>query len=209
MNKNEMTSAVIGILFFGSVWGGVEVSFGGWLYSHSIPFSSIYLTTIAIVILASAKRIYPFLCTGTVMGAVALCFKTVNTPFFACHLLAILLLGVGYDIAHESLTRMYKGRFRLSLTGILGAYTGRILFAVLMMYVIRYRYWTEAGPSKVIDYIAVSGTVSALLGALAAPAGAIFADRLTGLSWPGLHRHLTAAVVLMTTAGIWLVQLAK
>lgn len=204
MDKQEMKFVAIGILFFGSLWGFFEASFGGWLYSNAVPYASIYLTTIAIVILASAKKIYPYLFTGTIVGAIALCFKTVNTPFFACHLLAILLLGAGYDIAHEFVKRTYKGRYPMLLTGIVGTYMGRIMFAVLITYVIRYRFW---GTSRVIDYTALSGTVSALIGGLAAPAGVILTDRLSGLSLPRLHRSFRAAAVLMTTAGIWLVQL--
>ena len=206
MDKRKIIHFVPGLLFFGSLWGFAEASLGDWLYSHEIAHPSLFLTTIAIAILASAKMLYPFRWTGTITGAIALCFKLINIPFFACHLLAILLLGFGFDFAYEIVTRVYSGKYRLPLIGLFGAYTGRALFALIITYVIRYRFWTEPGLPKVIDHIFISGTVSALLGGIAAPLGNRLAGVLREFSWPKLHPQFTTAAVLMATAGIWLIQ---
>lgn len=208
MDKRVIINTTLGIFFLGSLWGFVEASMGDWLYSHEIAYSSLYLTTIAIAILASSKIFYPHRWTGTVIGAIALCFKLVNVPFFACHLLAILLLGFGFDIAYECVTRLYSGKYRLPLIGLFSAYAGRALFAVIITYVVRYRFWTEPGLPKVIDYIFITGTVSALLGSVAAPVGSHLAGMLREFSWPKMHPRFTVAAVLMTTAGIWMIQMA-
>ena len=181
MNKRETIAAVLGIIFFGSLWGFVEATFGDWLYATNNAYPSLYLTTIAIAILASAKVFYPYRWTGTLIGTVALCFKLINVPFFACHLLAIFLLGFGFDVAYALVSRVYSGTFRLPLIGLFGTYTGRALFAVFITYIVRYSYWTEPGLPKVIDYIFISGTVSALLGTIVVPIGWYLARR----RWPG------------------------
>ncbi len=131
---------VLVILFLGSLWGFVEASFGDWLYSHDIANSSLYLTTIAIAILALSKSLYQYRWTGTALSAIALCFKSFNIPFFGCHLHAIFLPGFGFDVANGLVTRLYYGKFRLPLVGLIGAYAGRVLFAVIITNVVRYPF---------------------------------------------------------------------
>ena len=54
MLNGKTGKLILGILFFGTLWGLSEASFGDWLYSQNIPHASIYLTTIALIILAAA-----------------------------------------------------------------------------------------------------------------------------------------------------------
>jgi len=145
MFNNKTGKLVLGILFFGSLWGLSEASFGGWLYSRDIPNSSIYLTAIALIILAAAKVFSSHRWTGSMIGFIAMFFKLVNVPFFACHLLAIFLLGVGFDISFELVRRVYSGKFKLPVIGLAGTYIGRALFALAITYVIRYSATLSVG----------------------------------------------------------------
>ena len=208
MFNSKTGKLVLGILFFGSLWGLSEASFGGWLYSQDIHNSSIYLTSIALIILGSAKVFYSHRWTGVMIGFVAMLFKLVNVPFFACHLLAIFLLGIGFDISFDLVTRVYSGRFRLPIIGLAGTYSGRALFALIITYVIRYHYWTEAGLPRVIDYILLSGSISAIIGVIAVPLGNLIGRSARELSWPKLHPRFSTAAVLAATLGIWIIQQA-
>jgi len=145
MFRSKIFKCFLGFLFFGSVWGFSEATFGDWLYSQEILHASIYLATIAFIIIASSKVFLSYRWTGTMLGLIAMLFKLVNVPFFACHLLAIFLLGAGFDIACELVTRLYAGRFSLPVIGIVGNYIGHALFAVIITYVVQYYYWTEVG----------------------------------------------------------------
>ncbi len=99
MGGKKTLNIVLGFLFFGSLWGLFEASFGDWLYTRGIAYASIYLTVLAMFILASSKVFLPYKWTGALVGLIAMLFKLINIPFFACHLLAIFLLGSGFDIA--------------------------------------------------------------------------------------------------------------
>ncbi len=89
---------MLGILFFSALWGASEAGLGGVLYRAHVPHSSVPLTIIAFVILSIARIYFPQKGSSTLIGSVAMLYKFLNTPFFACHLLAIFLLGVSYDL---------------------------------------------------------------------------------------------------------------
>jgi len=89
---------LLGILFFSGLWGISEAGLGGYFYARHISFSSVPLTAIAFVIMTIAKMYLPQKYSATVLASVAMLYKFLNAPFFGCHLLAIFLLGVSYDL---------------------------------------------------------------------------------------------------------------
>ena len=199
---------IAGILFFGTVWGLSEASLGDWMYTRDIPHAFVYLTAVACFIFALSKVFLPYRMTGTALGLVAMLFKLVNVPFFACHLLAIALLGVGFDMAYSLVNRLYGGRFRLPIIGLLGVYTGHALFAIVITYLVRYEYWAAVGLPKVIDYIFISGTVSALIGAVVFSLGTVCGLGIREFSWLKLHLRFTTVLLTVATLGIWILQQA-
>ena len=104
---------ILGVIFFGSLWGLSEVTLGGWLYAVHASHASIILTVVSLVILAVARTILPQWGSSSAIGFVAILFKLVNVPFFACHLWAIILFGIGYDISCRLVPRMVSGRLQL------------------------------------------------------------------------------------------------
>ena len=160
------------LLLFGSLWGISEVAGGGLLYSSEVPLSSIFLAAWALFILAVARGVVNAPGSSTVIGAVATLFKLVNASPFICHLLGIFMLGVAFDIAASLLGRKPR-RFSPAnmLTGIVGAYGGYALFAVVITYVIRYDIWVAGGLGKVIQHIFVTGSIAAVLASVLVPVG--------------------------------------
>jgi len=100
-------------------------------------------------------------------------YKFLNTPFFACHLLAILLLGISYDIAYSCFKYSNK-----ALLGLSAAYLGYILFALTITYVFRYHYWTEEGLPRILRYVGISGTMAAVGNAVLVPPALKFGNLL-------------------------------
>jgi len=149
---------ILGCLFFGSVWGLSEVVLGGILYNYDVPYASVPLTVIAFIVITIGKIYLPQKISATVMGSIAMLYKFFNAPFFACHLLAIFLLGFSYDlIAH-----VFKVKSK-ALLGFLATYAGHILFAVIVTYVVQYSYWAEEGLPRILRYVGISGTLAAVL----------------------------------------------
>ncbi|MFC1679119.1 hypothetical protein ACFL2T_02785 [Elusimicrobiota bacterium] len=149
---------VLLVLLFGSLWGLLEVSLGEALYSANIPYSSVFLSILALGILGIAYTLIPMTGVPTLIAATAALFRIVNAGPSLCHLLGIFLLGVGFDIA----TRLIRERKLSWLSGAIGAWLGYALFAFLITYVFRYHHWTAVGFPKVIRHIGIDGSLAAL-----------------------------------------------
>ncbi|OYD15480.1 hypothetical protein CH333_05615 [candidate division WOR-3 bacterium JGI_Cruoil_03_44_89] len=157
MHKKEILS----ILFLGSLWGYYEVAVGGALYGVNVPYAGVFLSIIALGILGMASKLIPRLGSATLIAATASLFRLVNAGPHYCHLLAILLLGVGFDIAKSMVKRE-----KPILIGISGAYIGYVLFAFTITYLFRYHYWVSGGLPKVLRYVGINGTLAAMGGSV-------------------------------------------
>jgi hypothetical protein len=191
---------ILGILFFGSLWGLSEVVLGGLLYRLGTPHASVYLTVIGFSILTVARVYLPGRGLLSMIAAFAMLYKFMDTPFFACHLLGILLLGVCYDLFFNVLK--VKNR---SVGAVLAIYVGYSLFALMITYVFRYSYWVEAGGSKVVNHIFIGGTLAALGCALAVPLSHKFGQWLqTNKPRAGLAGSVARMRLTIVTTGMWL-----
>ena len=159
-------------ILFGSLWGINEVMMGEVLSASNVPHYSVLLTVIALFILAMARGIVNKPGSSTVIGVVAVLFKLANAAPFFCHLLGIFMVGLVFDVLASVLMKNEKtSAIKCSLTGVLSAYSGNALFALVITYIIRYDVWTSGGLSKVLGHIFVAGTFTAILAALAVPLG--------------------------------------
>ena len=168
----EKFRPLIWVLLFGSIWGISEAVGGDALYTANIPLASVWLSTWALFLLAFARAQNNTPGTSSAIGGIATLFRLVNTGPFICHLLAIFLLGVAFDIAATLLLKHKKKIFlRGGLTGILSAYGGYAIFALIITYVIQYKFWVAGGWPKVTEHIFVNGSLTALVSAFLVPLG--------------------------------------
>ena len=163
----------LGILFFSTLWGISEAGLGGVLYRHNVPYASSYVTIIAFAILSFAKVYLPHKWSGSMIGAIAMLYKFLNTPFYACHLLAIFILGVSFDLIFSILRVKNK-----AIGGAAATYLGYGLFGLTITYVFRYQYWITEGFLKILKYVGTSGTISSLANAFIVPLSFRLANNL-------------------------------
>jgi len=191
---------ILGILFFGSLWGFSEAVLGGFLYRADIAYSSVYLTVIAVSILAVASLYLPGRGVLSAIAAFAMLYKFLNTPFFACHFLGILLLGMCCDLFFNVLKM--KNR---SLSAILAVYVNYSLFALMITYVFRYNHWVEASLSKIANHILIGGTITALVCAVAVPLSYKFGEWVqSGKPQANLVESFSRMRLSIVTTGMWL-----
>ncbi len=196
---------LLGILFFGGVWGLSEAVLGDALYRAGIPYASVPLTAIGFVVLTFAHAYFPRPGTATLIASFALLYKFLNTPFFACHLLGIILMGMCYDV--------FFNIFRMRaawLTAGLAAYANYAAFALMITYVARYEHWVQAGPGKILEHVGVSGSMAALACVVLLPLSLRLSDKLksavaTPFAWRGAP---VPAAVTVLTAGLWVLGIA-
>ncbi|MFA6174969.1 MAG: hypothetical protein WC765_00150 [Phycisphaerae bacterium] len=191
---------VLAILFFGGLWGLNESLLGNALYSANIPMASVPVTVIGFVILAFARVYFPQRGLSTLIAAFAMLYKFLNAPFFACHLLGILLLGMAFDLFFS--TGWLKNR---ALAAAAAVYVGNAAFAILLAYVVRYHPWVEGGTSKVLRHIFLNGTVTAVLCAVVVPLAFHYAEAIKArLTSPfALRLRPVSSSISLVTLCMW------
>lgn len=138
---------------------------GGEIFGRAnVAYSSVWLNMLALFTLAVTRGIVNKPGSSTLLGAIAVTFKLVNTAPFYCHLLGIFLMGMSFDMVSTLLIKKdRKVSYSHSLVGGLSAYGGYALFALIITYVIRYEFWVAEGLSRVLHHIFVSGSVAAVV----------------------------------------------
>jgi hypothetical protein len=203
---------ILGVLFFSAIWGCVEAGLGGALYAAGAPYPSAVLTAIAFFILAVASVFLPYRGIGTAMGLLAMLYKFLNAPFFACHLVAIASLGVAWDVCFALGKRRVAERglgsfLRTALLAGAACYLGHALFVGLMFFPFRSEGWLAKGPLGALRHVFVPGSLAAIGCALAAPlglrAGAVLRGRASQPSLLGLQPRMVGLLTLTASVVLW------
>jgi hypothetical protein len=191
---------ILGILFFSGLWGISEAVLGDALYRGDVPYASVPLTVIGFVIMSFARVYFPQKGTATVIAACAMLYKFLNAPFFACHLLGILLMGVCYDLFFSVFTIRNR-----SLSAAAATYLSYASFALMITYAFRYDYWVQSGLAGVLRHIGISGSIAALGCAALVPLSFRLAERLKAhFATPfRLRLQLASGSVSAVTIGLW------
>jgi len=192
---------ILGILFFGGLWGISEAVLGDALYSAHVPYSSVPLTIIGFVILAIAQAYFPQKGTAILIAGFAMLYKFLNIPFFACHLLGILLMGACFDLFFSVLKINNR-----SLSTVAAVYLNYLLFALMITYVFRYEHWVQAGFTGILHHVLISGSMVALGSAIFVPAGFRLGQQIkTAYASPfNLKLQYVPGSVLVVTVGLWI-----
>jgi hypothetical protein len=191
---------ILGVLFFGGLWGVSEAILGDALYRAGVPYASVPLTAISFVILTFARACCPRLGTATLIALFAMLYKFLNSPFFACHLLGIVLTGACYDLFFNVL-KMRAAWLAAGLT----TYVSYTAFALMITYVARYDHWVQGGFSQILEHVALSGSLAAIVCAVLVPLSQHCSGRLrsvlpTPFAW---RASLIPRGVTCFTTGLW------
>ena len=191
---------ILGVLFFGGVWGISEAVLGGALYASNVPYASVPLTVVGLAVLTIARSYFPQRGTATLIAACAMLYKFLNSPFFGCHLLGILITGACYDLMFDVLKIRLK-----SLAAAATTYLSYAAFALMITYVFRYDHWVQGGLVQVLRHIFIGGSIAALACACTVPLVARLGERLKSRSaMPfGLLRFPIPGGVSAVTLGLW------
>jgi len=155
---------LMGIILFGSIWGLSEVLIDKLISPvESLPRGAV-LSVVAILILATGRVVLERPGSSVVLGLIAGVFKLLNLPFFPCKVFAVLLLAGTFEVVYHLM-----GRIKGHLRGFIGSVTLWVCFtafALIMTYLVKYRWWAEGGLPKVLHYILVDGSYAAIGGFL-------------------------------------------
>ncbi len=200
-------NTILAVLLCGSAWGFSEVFLGEALYRADVPFSSsVPLCAIGFVLLTLMRRHAGAMGMASLVGLLAAGYKFIamyshfiQTPVYICHVLAIVLLGVSYDVCMRVMGDRSAGRRAVAATA--ATYVGYFLFAVAITFVVRYENWLAGGWPKIIRHTLVSGSIAAAINAVLVPLTAHIHSRVgrRELVW----RYLAVPGVPLAVAGLW------
>lgn len=189
---------ILAVLFFSGLWGVSEAVLGGVLYRANVPYASVPLTVVGFVVLTFATAYFPQKGTATLVAAFAMLYKFLNAPFFACHLLGILVMGASYDLFFSVLEPR-----RRWLSAVAVTYLNYAVFALMITYVFRYSYWAQQGLSKVVPHIGIGGSIAAFACAVLVPLSYRLAERLKAN-----HATPFAVRLQLVPGSLWVVTVA-
>ena len=191
---------ILGVLFFGGLWGISEAVLGGALYRADVPYASVPLTIIGFIVMSIANVYFPQKGTATLIAACAMLYKFLNVPFFACHLMGILLMGLCYDLFFS----VFKIKSR-SLSAAAAVYLNYTLFALMITYVFQYEHWVQAGFAGVLRHVGFSGSMAALVCVVLVPSCFRLGRQLKAnfVTPFNLRLQIVPGGVLAATVGLW------
>ena len=211
----RLVHLIIGILVFGSIWGFLEATLGGFLHMIIFPNKGAIMAGIGVVIMSLALAIYrkPGMLPG--IGIIAASFKLLDVWLFALPVASIHIINPAMAIIFESLafslvTALLMNRIAKSTSVGIGAgvlaglvsTTAWVYFAIYVMNAPAYaRVVFTAG-----GFIANQGIVQAAFFGILLPVGYLVGEKLAARTSPVLaHRPLyyaTSAAIVCLCWGI-------
>ncbi|MBN2517716.1 MAG: hypothetical protein JXB14_02640 [Candidatus Altiarchaeota archaeon] len=187
MNRLKL---IIGIIVFGSLWGFLEASFGGFLHFIHLPQKGIIMASLAIGIMSYTRAMYHRPGMELAMGVVAAALKSSNALFLGADvirpMLAILLEAFVFDLAITTLSKINAKDYMKAVAGALGGWGGTAVFSFVLAYVLQIGFWAKLGFFGILEYLYTEGAIIAFGCAIAAVLGAKI-YRTSRLKFPHIY----------------------
>jgi len=194
------TRVIIGILVFGSIWGLLEATLGGFLNMIIFPNKGAIMGGIGMAIMGAALAIYrkPAMLPG--IGIVAASFKLLNSwllfvPVSAIHIvnpaMAIFLESLAFSLVVTFLMyridkNVYVGAWGAFLAGLISV----TAYGYFSVYIMHAPLFERMGVSSVPGFIAGHGVIQAVFFGMLAPLGYLVGRKLAATAPVFLRRPL-------------------
>jgi hypothetical protein len=196
---------IIGILVFGSIWGLLEATLGGFLNLIIFPNKGAIMGGIGMAVMGAALAVYrkPAMLPG--IGIAAASFKWLNAWLLFVPPSAVRIINPAAAILFEALAfslvvaflmnriekNVYVGVWAAALAGLMSA----IAYIYFAVYVTDSPIFTRLGIESIGEYIIGNGLVQAVFFGVLAPLGYVMGRRLTAMTSPVLTRRPVYYVV--------------
>ena len=212
-----MVRLIIGILVFGSIWGLLEATLGGFLNMIIFPNKGAIMGGIGMAIMGVALAVYrkPAMLPG--IGIVAASFKWLNSWLLFVPISAVYIINPATAIFLESLAfcmvvaflmkriekNVYVGVWAALLAGLISV----TAYGYFNVYIMHAPLFERMGVSSVPEFIASHGVIQAVFFGVLAPLGYLAGKRLSAVTSPVLVRrplyfYATSAVIICFCWGI-------
>jgi hypothetical protein len=188
---------VIGVLVFGSIWGFVEATLGGFLHLIHFTYTGAITGGIAMSIMGAFVVMYRRPKLAFFLAVIAALFKPLSAliygqpvfaPFVYNPASAILLEGLGFTLVVSLLFKGFESSIKMRIAaGVSAGYLSAILYAVLAS-AVGMGNWATRGFGERVTSALTDGTGLAIVGTSLLLLGYLASMRLR----PGLSELGTA-----------------
>ncbi len=212
--RPSIVSLIIGILVFGSIWGFLEATLGGFLNLIIFPNKGAIMSGIGVAIMASALAIYrkPAMLPG--IGIVAASFKWLNAWLLFVPPLAVQIINPAMAIFLESLAfsavaaflmkRITKNLFVGTGAGVLVGFISAIAYVYFAVYATHSPIFARLGIKSIGEFIMGNAVVQAVFFGIFLPLGYLVGEKLAAKTSSVLMRRpLYYATAVATIALCW------
>ena len=191
------------IVFFGTMIGLSETLIG----SANIPFRSVILTSLSLMLLSVARYQIPKAGSSFLIILIAVLFKINNLGFYSCTTnvflcgpTAVLILGICYEITASLLLSEKPFKYRsFVLTGGIAAIATFALFAMMNTFLLG--SWST---SRLFEYIFFKGTLTAIAsGAISLLMLYVIRNKKSGSFAKG-HPYLVKGALGLVILALWI-----
>jgi hypothetical protein len=190
--SGDILRVVIGILVFGSIWGLVEATLGGFLHLVHFTYKGAITGGIAMSIMAAFVVTYRRPKLVFWPGVIAALFKPLSAliygqPIFAPFVVnpasAILLEALGFTVVVSLLSKGFESSIKARIAaGISAGYLSAILYAILAS-TIGMGNWASWGFAERLTAALTDGTGLAIVGTSLLLLGHLVSMRLRPRFW--------------------------
>ncbi len=214
--KLGMVHLIVGILVFGSIWGLLEATLGGFLNLIIFPNKGAIMSGIGAAVMASSLAIYrkPAMLPG--IGIVAASFKWLNAWLLFVPPLAVQIINPAMAIFLESLAfglvaaflmnRITKNLFVGTGAGVLVGLMSAIAYVYFAVYATHSPIFARMGIKNIGEFIMGSGVVQAAFFGIFLPLGYLVGEKLAATTSSVLIRrplyYATSAAIICLCWGI-------
>jgi len=204
VNENKLSNLpglvhlIIGILVFGSIWGFLEATLGGFLHMIVFPNKGAIMSGIGVAIMASALAIYrkPAMLPG--IGIVAASFKLLDVWLFSLPIASIHIINPAMAIVFESLAFGLVAVFitnRIARNTFIGIGAGALVGLISAVAWVYFAIYVMNAPAyaRVVftagEYITNQGVLQAAFFAIFLPLGYLVGEKLAAKTFLLLTRR--------------------
>ncbi len=190
--SGNILSVIVGIVLFGSIWGLLEATLGGFLHLVHFTYTGAIMGGIGISIMATFVVIYRQPKLVFLIGVIAALFKPLSaviysqpifSPFVVNPASAILLEALAFTLVVSLLFKGFENSIKARIAaGISAGYLGAILFAILASSVGMGK-WASWGFTQRLTGALTDGTGMAIAGTLLLFLGHLLGTKLRPKFW--------------------------
>jgi hypothetical protein len=210
--QRDLARLIVGVVVFGSIWGLLEATLGGFLNLIIFPNKGAIMSGIGVAIMASALAIYrkPSMLPG--IGIVAASFKLFNAWLLFVPPLAVQIINPAMAIFLESLAfgvvavflmkRIAKNLFVGTGAGVLVGFMSAVAYVYFAVYATHSPIFARLGIKSIGEFIMGNAVVQAAFFGIFLPLGYLIGTKLAAktshiLTRRTLYYGISAATICL------------